>query len=66
MEAMEEKETRVLIKPSEAARRLGRTARWVVNLARNGEIPAARVSNRWLIAWPDALEALLAKRGGRP
>lgn len=56
-------ETRMLLRPSEAARRLGRTARWVIRMAQRGEIPAVHMGRRWLVVWPDALDVLLAKWG---
>ncbi len=52
-----------LLKPSDAARRLGVTADHVVQLCRSGRLPAAKIGNRWRVIWPLALKQILSVGG---
>lgn len=52
-----------LLKPSEAARRLGVSTERVRRMCATGEIPAARVGARWRVIWPLAMRKILSEGG---
>lgn len=60
---MENLENLELLTPTDAAKRLGFSTAHVLKLCRAGELPAARVGNRWRVIWPLALKKILEQGG---
>lgn len=53
-----------LVSPRRAAQKLGFSVPHVIAMCKRGDIPAAKIGNRWRIVWPLALKTILENGEG--